>query len=135
METVKPVFYIQENGANVNDNPFLAAVAGQRLRPGDSLYTWKCDPHICVMFRKEESMERQNVTLSLPKSLLKKAKVLAKKEKSLSQIFKETIEEKVMEDSGYEKARERQLRLLRTGLHLGTHGRVSYSREDLHARG
>jgi predicted transcriptional regulator len=80
-------------------------------------------------------MERQNVTLSLPKSLLKKAKVLAaKKEKSLSQILKEAIEEKVMEDSGYEKARERQLRLLRTGLNLGTHGRVSYSREDLHAR-
>lgn len=80
-------------------------------------------------------MERQNVTLSLPKSLLKKAKVLAaKKEKSLSQILKEAIEEKVMEDSGYEKARERQLRLLRTGLNLGTHGRVSYSREELHAR-
>jgi len=51
----------------------------------------------------------------------------------LSQILKEAIEEKVMEDSGYEKARERQLRLLRTGLNLGTHGRVSYSREDLHA--
>ncbi|KPK90051.1 MAG: hypothetical protein AMJ94_10420 [Deltaproteobacteria bacterium SM23_61] len=72
-------------------------------------------------------MERQNVTLSLPKSLLKKAKVLAaKKEKSLSQILKEAIEEKVVEDSGYEMARERQLSLLRTGLNLGTRGRVSY---------
>jgi metal-responsive CopG/Arc/MetJ family transcriptional regulator len=41
-------------------------------------------------------MQRQNVTLSLPKSLLKKAKVLAaKKEKSLSQILKEAIQEKV----------------------------------------
>jgi predicted transcriptional regulator len=80
-------------------------------------------------------MEKQNVTLSLPKSLLKKAKVLAaKKEKSLSQILKEAIEEKVMEDTGYEKARERQLRLLRAGLKLGTQGRISYSREDLHAR-
>ena len=79
-------------------------------------------------------MVRQNVILSLPKSLLKKVKVLAaKKEKCLSQILKEAIEEKVMEDRGYEKARERQLRLLRTGLNLGTHGRVSYSREDLHA--
>ena len=80
-------------------------------------------------------MEKQNVTLSLPKSLLKKAKVLAaKKEKSLSQILKEAIEEKVMEDTGYKKARERQLRLLRTGLNLGTHGRISIPREDLHAR-
>jgi metal-responsive CopG/Arc/MetJ family transcriptional regulator len=80
-------------------------------------------------------MERQNVTLSLPKSLLKKAKVIAaKKEKSLSELLKEAIEEKVMEDTGYKKARDRQLRLLRKGLNLGTNGRIAFSREDLHAR-
>lgn len=80
-------------------------------------------------------MERQNVTLSLPKSLLRKAKVIAaSKEKSLSELLREAIEEKVMEDAGYKKARERQLRLLKIGLDLGTEGRIKISREELYAR-
>jgi len=81
-------------------------------------------------------MERQNVTLSLPKALLKKAKVMAaQKDKSLSGLFIEAIEEKVREDAGYKKARERQLRLLKAGLNLGTKGRLTISREEIHARG
>jgi len=80
-------------------------------------------------------MERQNVTLSLPKSLLKKAKVMAAShEKSLSQILRESLEEKVREESGYKKAKDRQLALLKKGLKLGTKGKVSTKREDLHAR-
>ncbi|MEW6456589.1 MAG: DUF6364 family protein [Acidobacteriota bacterium] len=80
-------------------------------------------------------MDRQNVTLSLPKSLLKKAKLIAvKKEKSLSELMREALEEKVREDTGYKKARERQLRLLKVGLDLGTEGRITISREKLHAR-
>ena len=80
-------------------------------------------------------MDRQNVTLSLPRSLLRKAKVIAaKKEKSLSELMKEAIEEKVKEDTGYKKARERQLRLLKKGLNLGTKGNITFSREELHAR-
>jgi predicted transcriptional regulator len=80
-------------------------------------------------------MDRQNVTLSLPRSLLRKAKVIAaKKEKSLSGLMKEAIEEKVNEDTGYRKARERQLRLLKKGLNLGTKGNIAFSREELHVR-
>ena len=80
-------------------------------------------------------MDRQNVTLSLPRSLLRKAKVIAaKKERSLSELMKEAIEEKVKEDTGYKKARERQLRLLKKGLNLGTKGNITFSREELHAR-
>ena len=53
-------------------------------------------------------MERQNVTLSLPKSLLKKAKTLAiKQDRSLSELLRETLEEKVMQKSGNQRARER----------------------------
>lgn len=81
-------------------------------------------------------MERQNVTLSLPKSLLKKAKVMAAShEKSLSQLLRESLEDKVREESGYKRAKERQLALLKEGLKLGTRGRISTKREDLHARG
>ncbi len=80
-------------------------------------------------------MDRQNVTLSLPKSLLKKAKIVAvKKEKSLSQLLLEALEEKVKEDIGYKKAKERQLKLLKAGFDLGTEGHITISREELHAR-
>jgi predicted transcriptional regulator len=81
------------------------------------------------------AMERQNVTLSLPKSLLKKAKALAaSREKSLSVLLRESLEEKVGSASGFNKARERQVKLLKRGFDLGTKGRLTVSREELHVR-
>jgi metal-responsive CopG/Arc/MetJ family transcriptional regulator len=80
-------------------------------------------------------MERQNVTLSLPKPLLRKAKAVATKaEKSLSELLREALEEKVNEESGYKKAKRNQLNLLKVGLDLGTEGHLKISREELHAR-
>jgi hypothetical protein len=81
-------------------------------------------------------MEKQNVTLSLPKVLLRKAKVLAAmEEKSLSELLRESLEERVKGTSGYNRARNRQVRILRRGLNLGTKGSISVSREVLHERG
>ncbi len=81
-------------------------------------------------------MKRRNVTLSLPEPLLRKAKVVAaKKEKSLSELLREALEEKVREHTGYKRAMERQRKLLEKGLDLGTEGNIVISREDLHARG
>ena len=80
-------------------------------------------------------MEKQNVTLSIPKTLLRKAKIMAMSQnKSLSQFLKESLEEKVREETGYRKAQKRQLHLLKKGLALGTKGQVKNSRDDLHAR-
>jgi len=80
-------------------------------------------------------MEKQNVTLSLPKGLLKKAKALAaSREKSLSELMRESLEERVKEGTGYQKAKERQLRLLKKGFNLGTKGEITISREELHDR-
>lgn len=80
-------------------------------------------------------MERQNVTLSLPKSLLKKAKTLASKEdRSLSELLRETLEERVMQKSGYQRARERQIALMKKGFDLGSKGKITFTREDLHER-
>lgn len=80
-------------------------------------------------------MERQNVTLSLPKSLLKKAKTLASKEdRSLSELLRETLEERVMQKSGYQRARERQIALMKKGFDLGSKGKITITREDLHER-
>ena len=80
-------------------------------------------------------MERQNVTLSLPKSLLRKAKTLASKEdRSLSELLRETLEEKVMQKSGYQRARERQIALMKKGVDLGSKGKIAITREELHER-
>ena len=80
-------------------------------------------------------MERQNVTLSLPKLLLKKAKVIAaSREKSLSELLRESLEEKVREANGYKKARQRQLKLLKEGLDLGTKGDIATTRDEAHER-
>jgi hypothetical protein len=80
-------------------------------------------------------MERQNVTLSIPRALLKKAKSLAvKKDSSLSDLLRGALEEKVREESGYQRARDRQVALMETGFDLGTKGKLSITREELHAR-
>ena len=81
-------------------------------------------------------METQNVTLSIPKLLLKQAKIIAAShDKSLSQLLRESLEEKVREEADYSKAQKRQLRLLEKGLDLGTEGQVKTRRDDLHVRG
>ena len=80
-------------------------------------------------------MERQNITLSLPKALLKKAKIIAVMEgRSLSDLLKITIEEKIKQDSGYLSAKNRQISLMEKGFNLGTEGRISIKREELHER-
>jgi metal-responsive CopG/Arc/MetJ family transcriptional regulator len=80
-------------------------------------------------------MERQNITLSLTKSLLKKAKaVAARKEKSLSEFLRESLEEKVRESTGYKKAMDRQLKLMKKGFDLGIKERIEVSRKEIHER-
>ena len=80
-------------------------------------------------------MERQNITLSLPKSILKKAKALAlKEEKSLSALIRESLEDKIRKDTGYKEAMEKEIWRMERGLHLGTAGHMPRSREELHER-
>jgi hypothetical protein len=81
-------------------------------------------------------MEKQNVTLSIPKTVLRQAKIIAaSQDKSLSQLMRESLEEKVREETDYNNAQKRQLKLLKKGLDLGTGGQVKTSRDELHARG
>ena len=80
-------------------------------------------------------MDKQNVTLSLPKALIKKAKLIAKKkDKSFSQFLRETLEETVMSDENFKRAYIRQIRYLKIGFELGTEGQIRNKREELHAR-
>jgi hypothetical protein len=77
----------------------------------------------------------QNVTLAIPKNLLRKAKILAiQKNTSLSGLLTQTLADLVSHQEGYEQARQRNLEMLKSGYNLGTQGYISWSREDLHER-
>jgi len=77
----------------------------------------------------------QNVTLSIPKDILRKAKILAiKRNTSLSGLLTQTLAEMVSRQEGYEQAQRRNLSLLKSGLDLSTQGQITWRREDLHER-
>lgn len=80
-------------------------------------------------------MEKQNITLSIPKEILREAKHLAvDRGISLSGFLIEALEERVKRLSQMRRAAERQRTLMRSGLKLGTKGKIRWTREDLHAR-
>jgi len=80
-------------------------------------------------------MKNRNVTLSLPDDLLRRAKVLAaQRETSISRLLTEALTAIVAREEGYAQAQRRHLTLLQRGLNLGTRGRVTWTREALHAR-
>ena len=80
-------------------------------------------------------MEKQNITLTLPKTLLRRFKRLAlDREKSVSALLKEMIEDAVRRTDSYERARSQALEYLRHPLDLGTHGKITWTRDELHER-
>lgn len=80
-------------------------------------------------------MDRQNVTIALPKALLKKAKIFAAEhDTSLSQLLKESLEEKIAELGRYEHAQQQHLALLQQGFDLGSAGNMPCPRDKLHDR-
>ena len=80
-------------------------------------------------------MANQNITLSLPEEDLREARVLAaRRGTSVSQLLAGVLRETVERETGYGAAKERSLVLLREGMDLGTNGRMTWSRDDLHER-
>ncbi len=80
-------------------------------------------------------MQTQNVTLSLSKKTLKKAKLAAVEEGiSLSRLLIGLIEQMVAGRERYELARSKHLRLLDRGFDLGTGGGPLAPRTELHER-
>jgi hypothetical protein len=80
-------------------------------------------------------MESQNITLSIRKDLLRKARLLAvQRQTSLSGLLAKFLEQIIDEESSYNDARNRQLGWLETGFDLGTTGSIPANREELHAR-
>lgn len=90
----------------------------------------------CALLRvTREHVEKQNITLSIPKDVLREAKHLAvDRGTSLSGFLVEALEERVKRLSEMRQAAARQRALMRRGLRLGTKGKARWTREDLHAR-
>ena len=75
----------------------------------------------------------QNITLSIPKHILRKAKILAiQRNTSLSGLLTQTLIELVAHQEAFDQARQRNLATLRDGFDLGTHGKIIWKREELH---
>lgn len=80
-------------------------------------------------------METQNITLSIPKDVLLKVKLLAvRRGTSVSGLMTETLVRLVEQEMTYNHARERHLGYLADGFDLGTRGQPAAAREDLHER-
>jgi hypothetical protein len=77
----------------------------------------------------------QNITLAIPKDILRKAKILAvQKNTSLSGLLTQTLADLVAEQEAYDQARQRNVTLLEKGFDLGTQGKIPWKRDELHER-
>ncbi|HSS98688.1 MAG TPA: hypothetical protein VLK33_16755 [Terriglobales bacterium] len=78
-------------------------------------------------------MPKQNVTVSLSRETLKKAKILAaRRETSISGLLATQIEVLVGMEETYERAERQALALLDDGFHMG--GMIRATRDELHER-
>jgi hypothetical protein len=76
---------------------------------------------------------KQNVTISLSRQILKKAKVLAaRRETSISGLLAQEIESLVGDEEAYARAERQALALLDQGFHMG--GVIPVGRDELHER-
>lgn len=80
-------------------------------------------------------MEMQNITLSLPKDVLRKVKILAvQRGTSISRLLTNELEKLVSQEELYAQAMQRHMQLMEKGIDLGTQGQIHVSRDELHER-
>jgi len=80
-------------------------------------------------------MEKQNITLTLPKDVLKRVKVMAAERGiSVSALMERLLQDHLARHEGYEQAHQRQSALLTKGFDLGMKGTRTWRREELHER-
>ena len=79
--------------------------------------------------------DTQNVTLSLPRQLLKRVRRLAAdRETSISALLTEALADLADRDRRYAAARKQALAAMKGARSLGTGGRRSWTRDELHDR-
>lgn len=80
-------------------------------------------------------METQNVKLSLPRDLVRKARdVASERGVSLSVLVGSYLEGVVAPEPTYEQARDRAIARMRQGLPMGVRERPALTRDELHER-
>lgn len=80
-------------------------------------------------------MEKQNITISVPKEVLKKVKHIAvERGTSVSALIITMMRELDSKEDSYEIARRRQLKIMKKGFDLGTNGEITWDRDSLHDR-
>lgn len=80
-------------------------------------------------------MARKNVTVAIEAETLKEARHIAvERGMSLSALLGKTLEILVRDEVSYRRARNRQTALLNNPPDLGTKGKATWKREDLHDR-
>jgi hypothetical protein len=80
-------------------------------------------------------MDTQNITLSIPKEILIKVKVIAaRRQSSVSGLLTQMLERLVQQEDDYARAKSRHLRWLENGRDLGTLGKIAVKRDELHER-
>jgi hypothetical protein len=81
-------------------------------------------------------MEKQNITLTLPKDILLKVKLIAvKRQTSVSGLLTKTLEKVVQQEDAFVHAQRRHLQWLEKAEDLGSDGKIMVSRDELHERG
>ncbi len=80
-------------------------------------------------------METQNITLSLPKDILLKVRLLAvTRRTSVSRLLTIELEKLVQQEEAYVQAQRRHMAWLEHTADLATHGQPSIARDELHER-
>lgn len=80
-------------------------------------------------------MKKRNITLSISRELIQKAKIIAvKNNTSLSRLLQDYLTEIVERDEAYGQAREKHEKALQKGFNLGLNGKIRWTREELHDR-
>jgi hypothetical protein len=77
----------------------------------------------------------QNITLALPRQVLQRVKLLAvRRQTSVSGLLAAQLEELVAQDDAYHRAHRRHVERMKHPPDLGTRGKATWTREELHAR-
>jgi len=80
-------------------------------------------------------IDKQNITLSLPRDLLRKAKILAiNHDTSVSGLLVDLLSDLVQREDQYMVAKREYLATLAQPTNLETNGNTSWSRDSLHER-
>ena len=78
--------------------------------------------------------DKQNVTLALPRRLLRRLKILAaERETSVSSMLTRALEDIVGRDDAYREAMDKEIEVMRRGLDLRV-GKITWTRHELHDR-